>query len=289
MQRLSASFIIGLVGLAIGIFVGLYYAWKVDPRVQTNTAPWQLSADGQRDYMIAVSLSYAHDHDLARTVERLQDLRLGAATWQTLAKTACDLARTSFVSTNTGLTAVRNMVQLAQSQGATDCASTMLPLYTNTPAPTPTVVTPTPSLIPPATKTPTLGPTFTPATPVTPEITSTPSGAFRIALLQPVCDPRSPGMIEFTVQDVDGAGIPGIPVQVSTDTGKDNFFTGLKSERGAGYADYQMTAGNTYTVSLPGLSDPTQALDAKACNVAPADGGGKSTTSYRITFRRAAQ
>lgn len=289
MQRLSASFIIGLVGLAIGIFIGLYYAWQLDPRIETNTAPWQLSAEGQQQYMIAVALSYAHDHDLTRTVGRLQELRLGAETWQTLAKTACDLARTSYVSTNTGLTAVRSMVALAQSQGATDCASTLLPLYTNTPAPTPTVVTATPSLIPPATKTPTLGPTFTPATPVTPEISPTPSGDFRIALIQPACDPKTPGTIEITVQDTDGAGIPGIPVEVSTDTGKDDFFTGLKSERGPGYADYQMTAGGVYNVSLPGLSDPSQDLEAKSCNVAAADGGGKSVTSYRVTFRRAAQ
>src|SRR5262249_40434880 len=114
-------------------------------------------------------------------------------------------------------------------------------------------------------------------------------GDFRIALIQPACDPKSPGVIEITVQDVDGAGIPGIPVEGSTDTGKDDFFTGLKTERGAGYADYQMTSGGTYNVRLPGRSDPTQYLDAKSCNGPSADGGGKSITSYRITFRRAAQ
>ncbi len=291
MTRVGVWFIAGLIGLGIGIAGGLYYAWKVSPVVQTNTAPWQLSSDDQRRYLEVVSLAYAQDHDLKRAVDRLVALRFGDQTWQMLADTACDLARTSFVSTNTGIATVRSMVELAQSQGVASCASTVLPLYTNTPLPSPTVVTATPTLIPPASKTPTptLGPTFTPATAIPLADTPTPAGNFRLTLSEPFCDPKTPGTLEVTVQDTDGTGIPGIQVEVTAADGtKDDFYTGLKLERGLGFADYQMTSGSTYTVTLPGLSDKTRALQADSCTVAPSDGGGKSVTSYRLTFRRLA-
>ncbi len=286
-MRRNLWIIVGLVCLAAGISGGLYYAWKVSPLVQTNTAPWQLSADGQRQYMIAVSLAFARDHDLKRSVDRLVDLQLGDKTWQAVADAACDLARTSYVSTNTGLAAVRSMVELAKSQGATGCASTLLPLYTSTPGPTSTIATVTPSLIPPSTKTPipTLGPTFTPATSVAGN-TPTPGGDFRVTLVEPFCSAKTPGIIEVTVQDSSGTGIPGIQVEVSTDSDKDDFFTGLKPERGPGFADYSMPPNGAYTVSVPGSSDRSRPLTPTACTVAPKDGGGQSVTSYRVVFRR---
>src|SRR5262249_31348572 len=159
------SFIALFIGIAIGVGVGLYYAWSVSPLIVTNTKPWQLGVQSQRNWMIAVSLAYAHNHDLQRAADRLLQLGLADKTWQALADAACELTRTSYISTNTGQTAVRSMIELARSQGATSCAATFF-ANTNTPAPTPTIPTATPTIIHPNTKTPTptLGPTFTPPT-----------------------------------------------------------------------------------------------------------------------------
>ncbi len=285
---LAALLFMALIGIGAGIGFGLYYAWKVSPVVMTNTAPWQLSTDNQQTYLIVISLAYAKDHDLNRMVTRITDLRLGAQTWQVLADTACELAKSSLASTNTGLTAIRSMVQLAQSQGASSCASTLLPLYTSTPAPTPTIIQPTATLVPPPTKTPmpTPGPTFTPVAPPNTDLTLTPTGDFKIVATDAFCDPKKPGVIEVLVQDSDSTGLPAIHVQVTYAGGKDDFFTGLEAERGPGFADFQMSAGNSYTVTLPGLSEVSRPLDAGPCNVAASDGGGKSVISYRVTFRR---
>ncbi len=290
MRRGRVSWLAILIGIGIGLALGLFYAWKINPVIAFNTAPWQLSKPMQQQYLVAISLAFARDHDLNRAVERLIDLRLGDQTWRTLADTACELARTNYASTNTGLTAIRSMVQLAQSQGATGCASELLPLYTSTPAPTPTFIRPTPTLIPPPTKTPlpTPGPTFTPATPLPPEATPTASGEFKIGALEAFCNPKNPGTIDIFVQDADGTGLPGIPVEVTSGGDKDDFFTGLKPERDPGFADYQMTAGSNYNVVLPGLSERTRALEAVPCTVPASDGGGKAITSYRVYFRRVA-
>jgi hypothetical protein len=257
----------------------------------TQVQPWQLSQQGQVNYMVAISLSYAKDRDLRRAAERLAALGYEARTWQVLANTACELARTNFASTNTGLTAIRSMVELYQGQNVAGCASTVLALNTNTPAPTPTVIRPTPTLIPPPTKTPfpTLGATFTPATQVPLDLSPTPAGEFIIVGTDALCVPKNPGMINIFVQDSDGTGLPGIPIEVTPSSDPPEiFFTGLKAERDPGFADYQMTSGGVYTVTLPGLGERTRALQASTCNVAQADGGGRSGTSYRVTFRRAA-
>jgi len=290
MRRGGLSYLAALFGIAGGIVIGLIYTWLINPIIQQNVAPWQLNAQGQANWMIMASLSYSKDHDLNRLVQRLGELRLGDKTWQKLADTACDLARTSYASTNTGLTAIRSMVEIAQSQRVSSCASTLLVLATSTPIPTATVVTATPSLIPPATKTPTptLGPTFTPATQVI-EQSPTPSGDFRLVQAASACNPKAPGLIQVTVQDTDGSPIPAVQIEVEFGDNKENFFTGLKPERGLGYADYQMAADSSYIISLPGLSsDKTPPLAASTCTATPANGGGKSLTSYNVIYKRSA-
>jgi hypothetical protein len=290
MQRGGISWLTVLIGVGIGLGLGLFYAWRLNPVVVTNTAPWQLSQQGQQNYLIALSLAYSRDHDLNRVVERLYDLRYGADSWKIVADTACQLARTNYASTDTGLIAIRSLVELAQSQGATGCASTLLPLYTPSPAPTQTPVRPTSTLSPPATKTPTptLGPTFTPATQPFSNATATPAGEFRAVLIEPLCDPKNSSVIQVFVQDADGTGLPGIQIQVASPNTTDTLYSGLKPERDPGYGDFQMAANTTYTVMLPGLSDRSRPMEASQCKVAPADGSGSAVTSYRVIFRRLA-
>jgi hypothetical protein len=291
MRRGTIAWSALLFGIVLGAVAAVFYAWNINPPILTNVQPWQLSQQGRVNYMIAVSLSYAKDRDLRRAAERLGALGYAEKTWQVLADTSCELARTSFASTNTGLTAIRSMVELYQSQRVVGCAPTVLALNTETPVPIPTPIRPTPTLIPPPTKTPfpTLGATFTPATQVPLDLSPTPAGEFSVVGTDALCDPKNPGMINIFVQDSDGTGLPGIPIEVTpSNESPEIFFTGLKAERDPGFADYQMTSGGVYTVTLPGLGERSRALQANTCNVAQANGGGRSATSYRITFRRGA-
>jgi hypothetical protein len=52
------------------------------------------------------------------------------------------------------------------------------------------------------------------------------------------------------VRDGAGNGIPGAEITVSWSGGQDRFYTGLKSELDAGFADFQMTRGQLYRVEL---------------------------------------
>ena len=54
-------------------------------------------------------------------------------------------------------------------------------------------------------------------------------------------------------------------IHVVWDQGSDQFFTGLKPELGAGYADFNMQPGIAYTVELPGSSALVTGLELEAC------------------------
>jgi hypothetical protein len=217
-----------LLGIVLGIGGGLFYTWQVDPRVITDTNPNQLDTRGRTNYLVALSLAYNRDSDLMRAARRLNEL---GSSWQGLADTACQLTQTGYASSNAGLIAIRSMVQLANAQGAQGCASALLSAATPTAdlaAPTATLL-PSPTVTPAATKTPTLGPTFTPIRVASPS--PTPVGEFAIVLQEAVCSADLQNVIEVTVRDADDSALPGIAIEVIWDEGRDTFYTGLKRER----------------------------------------------------------
>lgn len=278
MRRSGIFWLWLVVGIALGIGAGLIYAWQVDPRVVTDTRPSQLSAEGKRNYMVALSLAYAGDRDVIGAATRLNEL---GGDWQSLADAACDLAQSGYASTSTGLIAIRAMVELAASQGSSSCASALLPAQAPTSAPPPSLIPPTASVTPAPTKTQTAEASPTPLPPL-PTASPTPAGDFAVVAASPFCDPAAPGRIEVIVRNLDDSGIPGVGVEVIWPDGRERFYTGLKPDRDPGYADYAMTPGLSYQVTLPGLSERSDPLVADACSA----GGATTQRSYRVIFER---
>lgn len=275
-----------LFGLIVGVAGGLAYAWVVSPVVEYDTEPWQLRRSDKAHYVAAITLDYSYDGDLHQAVERLLALQLEGDPIQAVADIACNLASTGYIDSNSGLRAVRSMMTFYRLQGKQGCADTLLPVV-EPPQPTALVevVIPTATFMPPATKTPTpsapAGPTPTPIRLIVP--TSAPQRSFVLANISTYCSTSESGQIEVLVQGFNGDGIPGQRVRVRWDSGSDQFFTGLKPEKGAGYGDFTMTAGNAYQVDLPGLSQPiAEPLAAVPCTTTS---GAQAITSYRVIFR----
>ncbi len=272
-----------LLGIAIGTIFGLFYALRIDPRVTIDVNFSQLNEGDKRNVMILLSLAYAHDRRIEVAAQRLLSLDKD---WQAVADAACELAQTGYASTNTGLRAIRSMVELAGSQGYSGCASALIPIHTATPRPSPTPrPTATPTRPPVPTKTPTELPPNTPM-PLALQATPTPRGEFIVANIVPFCDPRLPGVIEFSVRDADGRGLPAVPIEIRSGSSRQRLFTGLKPERDLGYADFQMVPDETYRVELLALSEPTRELEASPCT---AQDGSRTRTSYRVIFQRIRQ
>ncbi|MAS35835.1 MAG: hypothetical protein CL610_17630 [Anaerolineaceae bacterium] len=276
-----------VIGLILGMGGGLAYAWTISPVVELSTEPWQLRVEDRAHYMVAITLAFAGDSDLNRAVERLLTLQgQNASTdiFQQVADTACRLASTGYVDSNSGLAAIRSMMQFYQLQGRSGCADTLIPANDIESTAVVVIDASTPTLPPPATKTPT-PPSAVEPSPTAPRVvvpTSVPQRDFVLANVSTFCDAQISGVIEVFVQDFGGVGIAGMPVRVRWDSGDDTFFTGLKPERGPAYADFEMEAGKGYIIDMPGRSDPSsQQLVAAPCTT---DAGRDAVTSYRVVF-----
>ena len=275
-----------LIGLLIGLGGGLVYAWAISPVVEYATRPWQLRTDDRARYMVGVALAFSADGDLERTVQRLLEMQPEGAPrdiFTDLAETACYLARTGYVDSASGVRAIRSMMTLYQLQGRSGCSDTLIPASDLEPTAIVQIDLPTPTLQPPATKTPTPVQTVL-ASPTALAVvvpTQPLQRDFVLADIRTFCDVTLSGIIEVFVQDFGSVGIAGQPVRVRWTGGQDTFFTGLKPERGAAYADFQMEAGREYIIEMPGRSDPSNPLAAGPCTT---ESGASATTSYRVFF-----
>lgn len=274
-----------LVGVALGISLGLYYTWIVNPVVEVDTRPEQLERQAQGRYMAAIALSFADTSDLQRAIDRLLTVTRSRDPFQDMADIACEMVQTGHINTTAGFREVRSMVTFYQLQGRSSCADEAI-MALAPPTQELVVVLPTPTEAPPATKTPTVAPQSLPTATIPIFVPTTPPRQqFVLVNVATFCEVEASGIIEVFVQDFNGTGIPGQPVRVRWEGGEDTFFTGLKPERGAAYADFTMTDGETYSIEMPDRSEPsTRQLAAVPCTT---EDGQSAITSYRAVFRPA--
>ena len=57
--------------VAVGIGLGLFYGWVIDPVKYVDTTPDSLRIDYKSDYVLMVAEAYNNEHDLGQAVSRL--------------------------------------------------------------------------------------------------------------------------------------------------------------------------------------------------------------------------
>lgn len=283
-KRSPISLSVLLIGLLIGLSGGWYYAFVINPTQEFSTRPAQLSPEEKEHYIVAIMLAHAYDGNLGITINRLAELEPGSDPVQEVADIACNLARTGYVDGTSGLLAVRAMRTFYQLQGRSGCADNIIPDPQSVPLQVALdVATPTATLPPPPTKTPaSILATPTPdGVQVVP--TNAPQRSYNGIIAQTFCSVELSGIIEIRVR-LGGEEIAGEPIRIIWEDGQSNFVSGLKPERGIGYADFQMEDGVSYIASMPGLSDPIQnPIVADSCFT---ESGDTAITSYRVVFLR---
>jgi hypothetical protein len=267
-----------LIGLIVGAGGGVWYAWFLNPVNLVDVDPGQLGPEDQRAYVLLVSEAYLQDLDLDRARSRLEPLRA-----RDLAQLVSDQADRALLNGDDA-GATRALATLAEALGGNPLAAEV---FSGTAQPTNSVseaITATFSGVP--TVTPTLEqPTETP-TLLIPTATATPDFLIETELeliaLEQVCEDDYPaGRIEVYVSDALERGIPGLEVHVEWVGNQDTFFTGLKSERSAGYGDFQMEANQIYTVTLVGLAEPVVGIDSAPCLTAS---GVSQIPTYQLVY-----
>lgn len=267
------------VSLAVGLIGGLVVAWFISPVEYTDVEPSELKAEFRPIYLQLVGESFAFENDWPRADYRLRALRdpnvarqVAEVTQRAIAegRPAPMLRALSKLSDRLGVRTAAMIVYLATPVPTVAQVATPTPLVPSTPAATPT---PWPTFILPNTPTPL--PTFTP-TPLPPPI-YLPIGRER------VCEPGPP-QIRILLEDGQGQGIPGIEVWVTWENGADRFVTGLKPEKGSGYADFEMQPGVTYAVAVAESAVPiVTGLGTEPCP--SSDPTQTAFASWQLTFR----
>ena len=308
-----------LTGLALGIGLGLAYAWLVRPVQYTNTYPATLRADYKDRYRALVASAFMANRDVGRAKARLEQLKesdlftvLAGQAQRTLAEgsSPAEARALGLLAVALGQAPAPASPQNspAPSPSAPDAPSSTAPpvitgtLPITTSAATPTQVQAGPSTVPlagpstvplagPSTVSPSAGLlTSTPGASPTPLDTPlptrtpvpTPSSPFRLDSQEKVCDPNlAAPLLQVITLDADGNPVPGVEVTVSWDNSSNRFFTGLKPELGLGYADYTMEPGITYTLQLTPLGRPVSDLSAPECEK---EGGERYWGSWKLVF-----
>lgn len=274
-SRISPTSLL-LMGLIIGLGLGLYYAWIVDPVIFVDASPARLSESYREEYLYLVSQSFAASGNWPQA-----QARLDALDDPNLPETLNALLE-KYLRTQQPSQVIKNMAELAQQAGS---EGAVVALFAPTPAgglaPAPTA-TPTAPTAPTPAPLPTFTPTRTPAPTLTPTPTllpsPTPQPAYRLLNQERLCGPSAMPHIEVITYDALLNELPGVEVLVSWEGGTDNFFTGFKPQRGPGYGDFTMTAGVSYAVQLVDGSPLVSGLRIEPC-AGGADGG------WRLSFQ----
>lgn len=263
-----------LLGLIMGLAGALYYAWVVSPVVYTDASPSRFSETYKAEYIYLVSESYAADGDWERANDRL--MALGD---EALAQRV-DAQLENYLRSQRPATDIEHLAQLAQKLGVEGAAVALFAPDSAAATETPT---PLASATPSPTATNTAVPTHTPQPSVTPtatiEPTATPQPNYRLLAQERVCEPGTAvSRIEVETLDALLAQLPGVEVIVRWDSGEDRFFTGFKPEEGAGYGDFTMSPGVSYSVMLADGSPEISGLRIEPCD-SGSDGG------WRLSFQ----
>ncbi len=274
-----------LTGLVLGLGLGLLISLVLSPIRYVDTSPASLSAQYKDSYRLLIAQAYQSDGDLVRARQRLALLD-DANSLDALTAQAQQL-----VSDPNGEEAARQLAALAAALSAPVTATPPISTggaavppdgsLTNTPQPFTTLdlsqSVQTATLLPSPSATP--QPTFTPRQPTQAPTVGTP---FTLQSQQSVCDPSLPaGLMQIELADANGQPVPGVEISVAWNGGLDTFYTGLHPSIDAGYADFQMTAGVSYSLRIGGNGATLDGLNAPSCT---GDSGGSYTGGLSLTF-----
>lgn len=275
-----------LVGLILGLTLGLLYAWLIDPVIVRNTAPADLHPDDKQVYIVVAAQEYAANGNLERFVNRLRALEPNRNPFEVAANTACQLIQRGQVDELTDIAVIRSLRAIYEPQGfqaACDLTAFNTPVPLAVVIPTATI-TPSPTITPAASKTATQVIEPAPLNTAIPSMTPISSaGGFQVGFIETFCDVALSGVIEVYARDEFGVGLAGVAIEVrDQDRQAQIFYTGLKPERGDGYADFSMSEGGRYRVGVRSEGQSSRELEATPC-----DGSG-TLISYRVVIQRLA-
>ncbi len=259
-----------LAGLILGLGLGLLISWVIAPVSYTDTPPSLLRNDFKDAYRALIASAYTTTGDLDRAEERLAALG-DTNSIEALVMQAQRAVAKGDSSQTDALAALANDLELEISSRNITPTSTRF--LTQTPHPTRTGTPPaseggnnaeTTPEPPDATLTPVPIYTRTPAS--TPTAIPTVGAPYILIAQDEICSTNiSEGLLMVYVSDASQNAVPGAEVIIAWDQQEEHFFTGLKPELGHGYADFAMEPNQVYSLRLATGSTAVGDLSSPPC------------------------
>ena len=245
-----------LASLVVGGVLGLLITWVLWPVEFKNADPADLRQSLKDDYVRMISLAYEADgnRDLAQR-------RLVALNLTNPAQTFNDLIEREIRNANDPATQDA-LIHLSQALG-------FKPPYTALrPAPSPRG-----------------------GTPVTVAVVATPAASVPsfqlVGHTQLTCaDEPESAYLKFFVRDPTGHDLPNLAIEIRGKDILETIYTGLKPERGIGYADYEAAPG-TYSVTI--LNSQTETFANLVIGEMPANcraDRGVTPRGWKLVFQQ---
>jgi hypothetical protein len=274
------------LALLVGLGIGLAYAWLISPLRVTHASPAALRADFKDSYRSAIAASYAATGNQPRAEARLaligdpdpiDALNAQAQRMLTDSETfeQADEVAALAVALENGSGNLPTSVPTEVVQEVDAAFTQTLP---PPPPDVPIAITETPESIEtqPVIITATPRPTHTPL--------PTLGAPFALTGQENICDTNLPdGLLQILVLNSNRRQVAGMKIIITWDGGDEQFFTGLKTELGNGYADYIMTPDVVYTVQLAAGSDIAAGLTPPTCQ---SPSGEAFAGGIKLTFQQ---
>lgn len=256
-----------LTGLFIGFILGVLYAWVIQPVEYIDTAPSSLRPDFKEQYRAMIAVAYLANSDLVRARARLELLGDEDIFRAVAEQAQRQLAEGEKLEEARAL----GILAIDLGQGVPGAALTRTPqTLSSEPAFTPLVLSPSPRQPSPPGFTPQPTAVISPTASSLPTLLS-PSATmtatdFSLVRKEEVCaSPLLAPLIIVEVRDAEGNPLAGVLVIVTWEDHEERFYTGLKPEKGLGYADFTLTPGRVYALRLGESGTPIYGLSAVEC------------------------
>jgi len=223
-----------LTGLVFGLVLGLIMAWMIWPPRVNEVSPANLAEPYQEQYRLMVALAYAASSDLGRAQARLA--LLGDSDPVRALSSQAQVA----LASNATQREARALAGLAEELGAYLASQEATAQAVNTPNPS----------------------DQSGATP----IESVGEGAaYFLDDQQLTCESvDAPPYLKIFIFDANHNPQAGVALTLSSEEGEAQFTTGQRPEMSPGYAEYPLTPGIAYSLSIQGVQMLT-GLQASAC------------------------
>jgi hypothetical protein len=223
-----------LTGLFFGMVLGLVVAWIIWPPSVAEVGPASLAEPYQEQYRLMVALAYASSSDLGRAQARLA--LLGDSDPVRALSSQAQVA----LANNATQREARALAGLAEELGGYLASQQATAAALNTPNPNE-------------------------AAGATPVEAVGEGAAYFIDDQQLTCESASaPPYVKIFIFDANRNPQAGVALTLSSDEGETQFTTGQRPEMSPGYAEYPLTPGASYSLSIQGVQ-MMSGLQASAC------------------------